>query len=90
VWAYFQMPGNRGPYPTKQSLYLTVFYPVARTWGAGATFPETVQRFNPGIVTVKDYINKVEGITTKIGLSALVIAGAILIYFLTSKKEGFL
>jgi hypothetical protein len=90
VRAYFRLPGNQGPYPTKQSFYMSVFYPAARGWSPEKVFPANVQRFNPGIVTVKDYINKVEGVLAKSGYTALVIAGAILIYFLTSKKGRFL
>ncbi len=48
------------PFPTKQSLYMSVFYPVARKWSLNTEFPDTVKSVNPGIKTVADYINKVE------------------------------
>jgi len=47
------------PFPNQQSLYLSVFYPAARTWQPDAIFPASVQAVNPGIRTVQDYINKV-------------------------------
>lgn len=61
VAAYFKLPGNTGPWPTKQSLYMTVFRPTARTASASMVFPADVRRDNPGIVTVQDYIDLVEG-----------------------------
>lgn len=48
------------PFPTKQSLYMAVFYPAARNWTPETVFPDTVRRANPNINTVKDYINFVE------------------------------
>jgi len=47
------------PFPTQQSLYLSVFYPAARDWQPHAVFPANVQAVNPGIKTVQDYINRV-------------------------------
>ena len=49
------------PFPTKQSLYMAVFYPKARKWHSKAVFPFRVMIANPGIFTVQDYINYVEG-----------------------------
>lgn len=49
-----------GPFPTKQSLYMAVFYPVARTWSLTKEFPAAVQKVNPGIKTVGDYVAYVE------------------------------
>lgn len=50
------------PYSTKQSLYMSVFYPAARYLNPLAELPEVVRKYNPGINTVQDYINKVDGI----------------------------
>lgn len=47
------------PFPTEQSLYMAVFYPAARTWPPETVFPDSVQKLNPGIVTVNDYVSKV-------------------------------
>jgi len=49
------------PFPTKQSLFMAVFYPAARTWETTTFFPAIVRKQNPGIDTVQDYINYVEG-----------------------------
>lgn len=48
------------PYPTKQSLYMAVFYPAARFWALTKAFPAAVSRANPGINVVGDYVNYVE------------------------------
>lgn len=49
------------PYTTEpQNLYMQVFYPVARKWPLSKEFPANVQKVNPGIKTVSDYVSKVE------------------------------
>lgn len=48
------------PFPSRQSLYMAVFYPAARDWPEMRPFPENVQKVNPGIKTVGDYISLVE------------------------------
>lgn len=71
------------PFPTKQSLYMSVFYPVAREWPVNKAFPDIVQKSNPGIKTVQDYINKVEGVTKKFitpGLLALIGLGILILF----------
>lgn len=47
------------PYRSLQSLCMAVFYPRARNWAPQTPFPGTVQRANPGIVTVQDYLDHV-------------------------------
>lgn len=47
------------PFSSEQSLYMSVFYPKARTWSKSKEFPPHVQRANPGIVTVGDYVRLV-------------------------------
>ncbi len=54
------------PFPTRQSLYMAVFYPRARSWQLKDKFPPPVQRANPGIVTVGDYVGKVERIGAQV------------------------
>jgi hypothetical protein len=49
------------PFPTKQSLYMSVFYPAARTWQPERKFSALVRKQNPGIDTVQSYIDHVEG-----------------------------
>jgi hypothetical protein len=92
VKKYFTMPGNKPPYPTPQSLYMTVFYPAARSWSELTPFPDTVRKVNPGITLVRDYVNKVErrkAIKTA-GISlATVAAMAIGAYFIYNHfKKG--
>ncbi len=50
---------DRGPYPTEQSLYMAVFSPYYQKLPSYTEFPLHVQKVNPGIKTVKDYVNKV-------------------------------
>lgn len=49
------------PFPNKQSLYLSVFYPRYRNRPSSTPFPPSVQKANPGIDTVGDYVRKVDG-----------------------------
>lgn len=82
VQAYFGMNNNtRGPYPTQQSLYMAVFYPAARKWSPLQAFPEYVQKLNPGIKTVQDYVNKINRKSAMTGAAfvALLITGFILL-----------
>lgn len=57
----FKYLAQYAPFPSKQSLYMAVFYPAARTWQPSRMFPAAVIDSNPGIYTVQDYINFVEG-----------------------------
>lgn len=76
------------PFPTEQSLYMSVFYPKARNWHPYRAFPLHVRKVNPGIVTVNDYVRKVKGIKKKmIGGTALLI-GATLLYLYITDRGG--
>lgn len=44
---------------TEQRLYMAVFYPAAQQWPPSKAFPEHVQKANPGIATVQDYLDLV-------------------------------
>jgi hypothetical protein len=71
------------PFPTKQSLYMSVFYPVARKWDPATYFPALVRKQNPGIDTVQSYIDHVEGKPSKktaAGLGVLLAICGILYY----------
>lgn len=71
------------PFPTKQSLYMSVFYPVARNWSGTKAFPDTVQKSNPGIKNVQDYVNKVEGVARRTitpGLLSLIALGLLILF----------
>lgn len=76
---------SRKPFPTKQSLYMSVFYPKAREWPASKQFPEKVQALNPGIKTVQDYINKVENKKATISAGLLLLGFAALIFFMKGR-----
>jgi len=94
VRKYFTLPGNRPPYPTPQSLYMTVFYPAARSWSPLKPFPDTVRKVNPGITLVRDYVNKVERrkVIEKAGISlatiAIVAIGGYFLYTHFNKGES--
>lgn len=55
----YQYLKKYAPFPNEQSLYMAVFYPVARRWSLGTEFPEHVKKVNPGIEVVGDYVEKV-------------------------------
>jgi Transglycosylase SLT domain len=96
VRKYFHTAPNKPPYPTKQSLFMSVFYPAARSWSIDTVFPDSVRRANPNITTVGDYVNFVEKRmkpVAKIGIVLLVGALCVGGYFLYkhySKKGGSL
>lgn len=48
------------PYPTKQKLYMAVFYPKYMNVAPDTPFPESVRKVNRGISTPQDYINFVD------------------------------
>jgi hypothetical protein len=62
---YFNLPGNKPPYPTKQSLYMAVFRPAARTAPLSTPLPDNLRDVNRGINTMADYIEKVDNSRTK-------------------------
>lgn len=67
------------PFPTEQSLYMSVFYPRARDWPLDAEFPAWVRNANPGIRTVRDYVDKVRRSGGSVGglmLAAFIVAAA--------------
>lgn len=55
-----------GKFPTEQSFYLSVFYPAYRFKDPGTAFPPNVQKYNPGVVTVGDYVRKIKNIAKNI------------------------
>lgn len=64
------------PFTTKQSLYMAVFYPKARTWTLDTAFSDSIQKLNPGVKTVGDYVNKVE---RRLGVKTIAAGTAILL-----------
>jgi hypothetical protein len=74
-----------GPFNNDQELYMSVFFPAAMTWPPAREFPDYVQRVNPGIRTVQDYVRKVNKEVDKgrIFIAVAAIAG-ILLYTIVS------
>lgn len=83
------------PFNTKQELYMAVFYPAYRFARPDKIFPEHVRTVNPGITTVKDYINFVDARIKpgalripKIMAPALMLAaGGLIAVYLWSKRK---
>jgi hypothetical protein len=48
------------PFSSEQDFYMTVFYPAYRKVPPETVFPDSVQRSNPGIKTVQDYVDFVD------------------------------
>lgn len=87
VLTYFK---RYAPFPSKQSLYLSVFYPAYRNVDPSTPMPALVQAQNPDVKTVSDYIALIERKQSlkniastggKIGLAAIV---AVSLYYMTS------
>jgi hypothetical protein len=49
------------PFPTVQSLYMSVFYPAARNWSPEKQFPDIVKKMNPNVNNPGDYVAFVDG-----------------------------
>jgi hypothetical protein len=65
------------PFPTKQSLYMSVFYPAARKWNLNVQFPEKVKLSNPGIDTVASYVRKVDRRRVSPAVIAVVVVAVV-------------
>lgn len=77
------------PFPTEQSLYLSIFYPVARNWPPDQVFSDSVRAANPGINTPADYVRHVQGIKLKsvaaAGIIVLLLIGLFIYLAMTHK-----
>lgn len=77
--------------PFPQSLYLSVFYPAFRNYPLNAEFPAEVQKSNPGIRFVGDYVAKVEKKRFKkysaIGFFIPVVTAALAVFFPQLKRR---
>jgi hypothetical protein len=80
-----------GPFSTKQSLYMAVFYPKYRSVAPDTTFTDSIQKVNPGIKTVQDYINKVDRVKVQkavLKASPLIVAALVAgIYLIVAKVK---
>lgn len=73
------------PFRDKQALYMSVFYPKAKNWDPSMQFPPNVQKSNPGIKTVSDYVSLVDRKKLPL-LPLLLLVGVVL---LTIYKRSF-
>lgn len=80
------------PFPTRQSLYLSVFYPAYRNASPDTAFPANVRAQNPGIDTVQDYVDHVEKRRTRMAaktpIAALALAGIAGLWYI-GRRGGF-
>lgn len=75
------------PFSNTQSLFMSVFYPAARNWPISRSFPESIQRVNPGVVTVGDYMRKAGGSNVKSSSVVLFAVVAAAAYFIFTGKR---
>lgn len=77
-------------YPTEQSFYMRVLYPLLVNAPLSQTLPANVQAANPGLKTVGDYVNLVQSRAqtaevVRKGIPVVaILAGGLALYFLTS------
>jgi len=75
------------PFPTRQSLYMSVFYPAYRAAPPDTVFSDSIQKQNPNIKTVQDYINLVNRRLdpVKVGFAGLAIVGLLLLWYYSGR-----
>ena len=76
------------PFPTKQSLYMSVFYPAYRNVSQYKIFPLNVRKVNPGINKPLDYINKVERKNLSNVIPLLILLGIGYLLYSQSKTKN--
>ena len=82
------------PFPTKQSLYMAIFYPTYRFVPPETVFPTHVQKVNPGIVRVQDYVDFVDARIDKNTMhfpffpTAIIIAGIVAVLMMKMYAIG--
>lgn len=72
------------PFSSEKSLYLSVFYPAARNKPNWYILPAKVRKLNPGIVTIGDYIRKVNK-SNLTSMNPYLILGVGILYLLFRK-----
>lgn len=81
------------PFKNKQAFYMSVFYPAYRNRAPDTTFSASIQKVNPGIKTVRDYVEFVDRkaglakVKKSLPLMGLILTGAGVYYFLRYKKQ---
>jgi hypothetical protein len=77
------------PFSGKQSLYMAVFYPLYRNASPFTVFDEYIQKLNPGIKTVRDYINMVDGkkIFPGNNFLVLILSSAMVYYYIVCRRN---
>jgi hypothetical protein len=69
------------PFPTIQSLAMSVFYSAARNWPPEKMFPDSVRAVNPGINCPADYIKRLLPAVAPSVAAVLVVAVTAVVYF---------
>jgi hypothetical protein len=79
-------------YPLPQSLYLAVFYPAYRYKPENTEFSLLIQRQNPGIKKVGDYVSFVESLAKKTGKIAVSVSSPlpIIIFLMVAGIGGYI
>lgn len=68
------------PFSSEQSFYMSVLYPALRFKPADTILPANVQKYNPGLVTIADYVRKIKRLPAA---GSAAVAGVILLIGLT-------
>lgn len=68
------------PFPTLQSLHMAVFYPRYRSVATTTEFPTAVQKANPGIKTVADYMRRASPLARIVAPLVILSAGATIFF----------
>lgn len=91
-FAVFPYLAQFKPFPTQQSLYMSVFYPSYRLVSPDTPFPENVRAVNPKIFSVQDYINRVNRSQFLVDIAPAAGAGTlfflILLFLIMKQKRG--
>lgn len=74
------------PFPTKQSLYMAVFYPKYRNVAPDTLFPQKVQEVNKPIKKVQDYVDLVEGKFLKVASKVVPVLTILILSYILYKK----
>lgn len=56
----YEYLSNYYPFNSRQALFMAVFYPDYRYSDPDTVFPDDILSKNPGIVTIQDYMDKVD------------------------------
>ncbi len=75
---------RKKPFKNERDLFLSVFYPVGRNKPDWYILPAKARKLNPGIVTIGDYLRKVQG-SNLTSMNPYLILGIGILYLLFRK-----